>query len=154
VLNRFKIRHTVKQQWFYWFVIVLVFFNTITVAVEHYNQPPWLTEFLCKFSFFFLGSPSNVWDVCRTSLLGTENLSGCRNHSSSTKVLFIKTFGYPWSPECKRGGNVTWRATDFHSEIEDSQWWQKENRRRLSTKSVFVNWKGTLNITSGYWSKF
>lgn len=45
---RFKIRHTVKQQWFYWFVIVLVFFNTVCVAVEHYNQPPWLTEFLCK----------------------------------------------------------------------------------------------------------
>ena len=33
--------------WF-WFVIVLVFLNTCTVAVEHYNQPQWLTEFLCK----------------------------------------------------------------------------------------------------------
>ena len=33
--------------WF-WFVIVLVFLNTCTVAVEHYNQPAWLTEFLCK----------------------------------------------------------------------------------------------------------
>ena len=32
--------------WF-WFVIVLVFLNTCTVAVEHYNQPVWLTEFLC-----------------------------------------------------------------------------------------------------------
>lgn len=57
LLCRFKIRHTVKQQWFYWFVIVLVFFNTVCVAVEHYNQPPWLTEFLCKpflvFFFFF-----------------------------------------------------------------------------------------------------
>ena len=42
-----------KQQWFYWFVIVLVFFNTVCVAVEHYNQPPWLTEFLCKFFFLF-----------------------------------------------------------------------------------------------------
>ena len=36
--------------WF-WFVIVLVFLNTCTVAVEHYNQPVWLTEFLCKISF-------------------------------------------------------------------------------------------------------
>lgn len=52
--NRFKIRHTVKQQWFYWFVIVLVFFNTVCVAVEHYNQPPWLTEFLCKSDQFNL----------------------------------------------------------------------------------------------------
>ncbi|XP_046452679.1 voltage-dependent calcium channel type A subunit alpha-1-like isoform X9 [Daphnia pulex] len=52
---RFKIRHTVKQQWFYWFVIVLVFFNTVCVAVEHYNQPPWLTEFLYYAEFAFLG---------------------------------------------------------------------------------------------------
>uniref|UniRef100_A0A182P080 Voltage-dependent calcium channel type A subunit alpha-1 n=1 Tax=Anopheles epiroticus TaxID=199890 RepID=A0A182P080_9DIPT len=34
---RFWIRHTVKTQWFYWFVIVLVFFNTVCVAVEHYD---------------------------------------------------------------------------------------------------------------------
>lgn len=53
LMNRFKIRHTVKQQWFYWFVIVLVFFNTVCVAVEHYNQPPWLTEFLCKLIYWF-----------------------------------------------------------------------------------------------------
>lgn len=45
---RFWIRHTVKTQWFYWFVIILVFFNTVTVAVEHYKQPQWLTDFLCK----------------------------------------------------------------------------------------------------------
>ena len=36
----------VRQQWFYWFVILLVFLNTCCVAVEHYNQPDWLTEFL------------------------------------------------------------------------------------------------------------
>ena len=43
---RFLIRKTVKKQWFYWFVIILVFLNTCSVAVEHYNQPVWLTEFL------------------------------------------------------------------------------------------------------------
>lgn len=43
---RFWIRKTVKKQWFYWFVILLVFFNTFAVAVEHYNQPHWLSEFL------------------------------------------------------------------------------------------------------------
>lgn len=48
---RFWIRHTVKTQWFYWFVIVLVFFNTLCVAVEHYNQPKYLTDFLCKYSY-------------------------------------------------------------------------------------------------------
>ncbi|XP_011506186.1 PREDICTED: voltage-dependent calcium channel type A subunit alpha-1 [Ceratosolen solmsi marchali] len=52
---RFWIRHTVKTQWFYWFVIVLVFFNTVCVAVEHYGQPEWLTEFLFYTEFVFLG---------------------------------------------------------------------------------------------------
>ena len=50
---RFWIRKTVKKQWFYWFVIILVFFNTFAVAVEHYNQPKWLTEFLRKSIFVF-----------------------------------------------------------------------------------------------------
>ena len=45
---RFWIRKTVKKQWFYWFVIILVFLNTGSVAVEHYNQPEWLTDFLRK----------------------------------------------------------------------------------------------------------
>jgi voltage-dependent calcium channel N type alpha-1B len=40
----------IKQQWFYWSVIILVFLNTMCVAVEHYNQPDWLSEFLRKFS--------------------------------------------------------------------------------------------------------
>lgn len=44
---RFRIRHMVKSQWFYWFVIVLVFLNTSTVASEHYGQPRWLEQFLC-----------------------------------------------------------------------------------------------------------
>ncbi|XP_055380450.1 voltage-dependent calcium channel type A subunit alpha-1 isoform X7 [Condylostylus longicornis] len=52
---RFWIRHTVKTQWFYWFVIVLVFLNTVCVAVEHYGQPPWLNSFLFIAEFAFLG---------------------------------------------------------------------------------------------------
>ncbi|XP_037036940.1 voltage-dependent calcium channel type A subunit alpha-1 isoform X2 [Bradysia coprophila] len=52
---RFWIRHTVKAQWFYWFVIVLVFFNTVCVAVEHYDQPDFLTDFLYYAEFVFLG---------------------------------------------------------------------------------------------------
>lgn len=46
---RFRIRHMVKTQTFYWFVIVLVFLNTITVASEHYGQPQFLTDFLCTY---------------------------------------------------------------------------------------------------------
>ena len=61
---RFWIRKTVKKQWFYWFVIILVFFNTFAVAVEHYNQPDWLSEFLRKFNIFrtlsFREDPSQI----------------------------------------------------------------------------------------------
>ena len=46
---RFFIRRICKTAGWFWFVIVLVFLNTCTVAVEHYNQPQWLTEFLCKY---------------------------------------------------------------------------------------------------------
>ena len=46
---RFGIRHAVKTQAFYWLVIVLVFLNTICVAIEHYNQPHWLEQFLCEY---------------------------------------------------------------------------------------------------------
>ena len=45
---RFAIRRMVKTQQFYWTVIVLVFLNTMCVAVEHHNQPEWLTKFLGK----------------------------------------------------------------------------------------------------------
>lgn len=47
---RFAIRHMVKTQWFYWSVIVLVFFNTVCVAVEYHGQPEWLSLFLCKYN--------------------------------------------------------------------------------------------------------
>ena len=49
-LKKFKfwVRRMCKQQWWFWLVIILVFLNTCTVAVEHHNQPEWLTECLCK----------------------------------------------------------------------------------------------------------
>ena len=55
---RFWIRKTIKKQWFYWFVILLVFFNTCSVAVEHYDQPQWLTEFLGKFYLEYIWNNS------------------------------------------------------------------------------------------------
>ena len=45
---RFFIRRICKTPAWFWFVIVLVFLNTCTVAVQHYGQPVWLEEFLCK----------------------------------------------------------------------------------------------------------
>nr|XP_026689963.1 voltage-dependent L-type calcium channel subunit alpha-1D isoform X2 [Ciona intestinalis] len=42
--TRRKCRLMVKSQTFYWLVIVLVFFNTLSLATEHYQQPDWLTS--------------------------------------------------------------------------------------------------------------
>nr|BAA13136.2 voltage-dependent calcium channel [Heterololigo bleekeri] len=51
---RFTIRKCVKTQGFYWFVIILVFLNTLCVASEHYGQAEWHTEFLYVMEFAFL----------------------------------------------------------------------------------------------------
>ncbi|KAG4066428.1 hypothetical protein HA402_007064 [Bradysia odoriphaga] len=51
---RYWIRSTVKTQFFYWFIITLVFLNTACEAVEHYGQPDWLTEFSEYAEFIFL----------------------------------------------------------------------------------------------------
>lgn len=51
---RAGIRRAIKSQFFYWCVIVLVFLNTSCVAVEHYGQPQWLTDFLFYAEYVFL----------------------------------------------------------------------------------------------------
>lgn len=51
---RAGIRKAIKSQPFYWCVIVLVFLNTSCVAVEHYGQPLWLTDFLFYAEYVFL----------------------------------------------------------------------------------------------------
>ncbi|XP_060853575.1 voltage-dependent calcium channel type A subunit alpha-1 isoform X4 [Rhopalosiphum padi] len=51
---RFWIRRMVKAQWFYWFVIVLVFFNTVFVAIEHHKQPEYITNFVFYSEYVFL----------------------------------------------------------------------------------------------------
>lgn len=38
-------RKICKSQTLYWTIIVLVFLNTITLASEHHEQPPWLDVF-------------------------------------------------------------------------------------------------------------
>ncbi|XP_071801996.1 voltage-dependent calcium channel type A subunit alpha-1-like isoform X9 [Asterias amurensis] len=52
---RFTVRHMVKTQAFYWLVIILVFLNTVCVAIEHYEQPTWLDDFLTRAEYVFLG---------------------------------------------------------------------------------------------------
>ena len=43
-----KIHRLVKSQFFYWLIIVLVFINTIIVAVEFHKQPKYMDEFQCN----------------------------------------------------------------------------------------------------------
>ncbi|KAG9509584.1 Voltage-dependent calcium channel type A subunit alpha-1, partial [Fragariocoptes setiger] len=51
---RFAMRRAIKSQAFYWIIIVLVFLNTSCVAVEHYGQPDWLSNFLFYAEYVFL----------------------------------------------------------------------------------------------------
>ncbi|XP_074990422.1 voltage-dependent P/Q-type calcium channel subunit alpha-1A [Calonectris borealis] len=52
---RFHIRRVVKTQAFYWTVLSLVALNTLCVAIVHYDQPDWLSDFLYYAEFIFLG---------------------------------------------------------------------------------------------------
>eukprot|EP00794_Sanderia_malayensis_P006217 gene6217-6933_t len=52
---RRKCRKIVKSQTFYWMVIIAVFLNSLVLAVEHYNQPHYITMFLDRANYFFLG---------------------------------------------------------------------------------------------------
>uniref|UniRef100_A0A8C8SR22 Voltage-dependent P/Q-type calcium channel subunit alpha n=1 Tax=Pelusios castaneus TaxID=367368 RepID=A0A8C8SR22_9SAUR len=52
---RFYIRRMVKTQAFYWTVLGLVALNTLCVAIVHYNQSDWLSDFLYYAEFIFLG---------------------------------------------------------------------------------------------------
>ncbi|CAG2055258.1 unnamed protein product, partial [Timema podura] len=45
-------RKAVKSQAFYWLIILLVFFNTVVLATEHYGQPDWLDEFQVSKGYF------------------------------------------------------------------------------------------------------
>ncbi|XP_072130490.1 probable voltage-dependent R-type calcium channel subunit alpha-1E [Mobula birostris] len=52
---RISIRHMVKSHAFYWIVLGLVALNTVCVAIVHYDQPLWLSNFLYYAEFTFLG---------------------------------------------------------------------------------------------------
>ena len=52
---RIRIRKMCKTQLWFWTVLTMVAMNTVSVMVEHYNQPQWLTDTLCKLSFTLVG---------------------------------------------------------------------------------------------------
>ena len=85
------IRKTIKKQWFYWFVILLVFLNTFAVAVEHYNQPDWLSEFLRK---CFLKSLIQIRALVRILKLGVQEFFwGCNENINN--MIFFSPFSSP-----------------------------------------------------------
>ncbi|XP_057290676.1 voltage-dependent calcium channel type A subunit alpha-1-like isoform X2 [Hydractinia symbiolongicarpus] len=43
-MMRIKLRAIVKHNYFFWFVVFMVFINTIIMATRHYQQPDWLTD--------------------------------------------------------------------------------------------------------------
>jgi hypothetical protein len=47
-LARRRIHKTVKSQFFYWLVIVLVLLNTLVLASEYHGQPKWMDDFQCN----------------------------------------------------------------------------------------------------------
>ncbi|GIX76604.1 voltage-dependent calcium channel type A subunit alpha-1, partial [Caerostris extrusa] len=71
---RYAIRNASKSQAFYWFVIVLVFLNTVCVAVEHYDQPKWLDDFYVICGSIF----EVVWSSVRGGSFGLSVLRALR----------------------------------------------------------------------------
>ena len=85
---------------FYWLVIVLVFFNTACVAVEHHGQPQWLTEFLRRLYFLFLFNiPLIIWFVSKKAL--------------------------SWASEAFEKGGVTWVGKSGTTKVYDTKMIEK-----------------------------
>ena len=63
--NRKRLRLLVKSKSFYWFIIFLVFLNTLVQASEHYQQPHWLTNVQRKFFLYKKSKPKNNIQLSR-----------------------------------------------------------------------------------------
>ena len=94
IMNQFNLFQT--PAWF-WFVIVLVFLNTFTVAVEHYNQPVWLTEFLCKFHLF-----------------SDDDYNQCHNVSVYAEFCFLGMFVFEMGIRMYALGLTTYFSSAFN----------------------------------------
>ena len=57
---RIRIRKMCKTQLWFWTVLTMVAMNTVSVMVEHYNQPQWLTDTLCKLCLASFGWVSDT----------------------------------------------------------------------------------------------
>ena len=63
--NRKRLRLLVKSKSFYWFIIFLVFLNTLVQASEHYQQPHWLTNVQRKFFLYKKSKSKNNIQLSR-----------------------------------------------------------------------------------------
>ena len=75
-------RALVKSQSFYWFIIFLVFLNTLVQASEHYQQPDWLTNIQCKLYIILLNNKASALKyrrgvIWRGHMVNDSILSGC-----------------------------------------------------------------------------
>ncbi|XP_054158899.1 voltage-dependent calcium channel type A subunit alpha-1-like isoform X3 [Oppia nitens] len=98
---RISVRHAIKTQAFYWFVILLVFLNTACVAVEHKGQEQWLTNFLYIAEFVFLGL--FICEMCiKLYALGIKCYFESAFNRFDCMVIFGSIFEVIWS-EVKGG---------------------------------------------------
>ena len=105
--------------WF-WFVIVLVFLNTCTVAVEHYNQPDWLTEWLCK-TLWWCWRQRRQWRWWRwwwSGTLHTSWVSHRENIDSEIQILIFQSTVRLSSSASLSLKWVSWKNKEFFREFE------------------------------------
>lgn len=122
---RRELRKAVKTQAFYWIVIVVVFLNSLTLALEHYDQPDFLTQFLGKL-FYLCLFVFYIWVICvfrffmkRLLLISLdmkkESLEGSRTDLASYLAVLCGSKQCSLSPT-NPSPEVTYRqcADSFH----------------------------------------
>ncbi|KAK7605440.1 hypothetical protein V9T40_007298 [Parthenolecanium corni] len=93
---RYSIRRMVKATWFYWFVIMLVFLNTVFVAVEHRDQPKFLDYFVFYSEYVFLGLFMSEMFI-KIYALGPRNYFQSAFNRFDCIVIFGSIFEVIWS---------------------------------------------------------
>ncbi|BHF59846.1 hypothetical protein SprV_0100280700 [Sparganum proliferum] len=88
VLSGYAIRRMAKSQPSYWCVIILVFLNTICVAIEHHGQPTWLTSFLYAAPTEFIAAFDSVLQLTKPS----EETKDLIRHQSSSLLMRHKKY--------------------------------------------------------------
>lgn len=97
---RLYVKTLIKTQVWYWTVIMLVFLNAVCAALEHYNQPDWLTNYLFYTEIGFLCmfiSEMSIKYYCLGNIVyfrSSFNKFDCLVISGSVFEIFVNVF-YP-----------------------------------------------------------